>query len=452
MKKKDSYKLEDVFTPCQPACLTYIERINQKRLLDRAFRTPGKQIIIYGHSKVGKTTILNEKIRIEKLKHIKSQCMDGVTINDLIIDAFNKLDIFYTGSREVVESTSISATISAAYLSIKATIKGKIESVEKTSSNRAVDFPVTPQNLAQFIGATGNCWIIEDFHKIEINEKKKMSQIMKVFMDQAADYPTLKIIAIGAVNSAREVVRYDPELRDRISEIEIPLMGVNELKSILTKGQELLNISIDESIINSIVHNSCGLPIVTHDLAYLLCDVNEIQKTYNSNKKFAIPNKTFETAVEEYLNQNSDSYKLIYETATKVTSKRHHDNPLDIINALLDTNNESVTIDELLQQLKRVNPSYKGENILKHTEELTLTTRCEILRYNKDSMSYFFSNPFIKAYFKCMRINSIKSNPITNSDILRVLSSTTLRELESARSVFIQDLGTDDLDFDYDYI
>jgi hypothetical protein len=33
---KKIHKLEEVFTPCQPAHLTYIERQTQKRLLDRA--------------------------------------------------------------------------------------------------------------------------------------------------------------------------------------------------------------------------------------------------------------------------------------------------------------------------------------------------------------------------------------------------------------------------------
>ena len=37
-----------------------------------------------------------------------------------------------------------------------------------------------------------------------------MAQIMKVFMDTAVDYPDVKVVAIGAVDSAREVIKYDP--------------------------------------------------------------------------------------------------------------------------------------------------------------------------------------------------------------------------------------------------
>ena len=43
-------------------------------------------------------------------------------------------------------------------------------------------------------------------------------------MDKSADYPYLKIIALGAVNTGREVVEYDTEMRNRVSEIEVTLM------------------------------------------------------------------------------------------------------------------------------------------------------------------------------------------------------------------------------------
>jgi hypothetical protein len=42
---------------------------------------------------------------------------------------------------------------------------------------------------------------------------------MKVFTDVAADYPAVKIFAIGAVDTARQVIQYDPEMRIRVADI-----------------------------------------------------------------------------------------------------------------------------------------------------------------------------------------------------------------------------------------
>ena len=56
--------------------------------------------------------------------------------------------------------------------------------------------------------------MLEDFHKLPEIERRGLSQVMKIFMDFAADYRSLKTIAIGAVGTAREVVALEPEMRE----------------------------------------------------------------------------------------------------------------------------------------------------------------------------------------------------------------------------------------------
>ena len=56
-------------------------------------------------------------------------------------------------------------------------------------------------------------------------------------MDLADEYEELKIIALGAVGTARQVVEYDPEMRNRIAEIPVELMTEKEIESI-DKGRE----------------------------------------------------------------------------------------------------------------------------------------------------------------------------------------------------------------------
>jgi hypothetical protein len=49
----------------------------------------------------------------------------------------------------------------------------------------------------------------------------------------ADEFRSLKIIAIGAVDTARQVIEYDPEMKNRVSEIHVPLMLKEELKEII---------------------------------------------------------------------------------------------------------------------------------------------------------------------------------------------------------------------------
>lgn len=446
MKKEERriYKLSEIFTPSQPALYTYIERQSVNRRLERALKTPGKQIILYGHSGAGKTTILTNKLRTDNIKHITTRCVQRMNLGDIVRDAFNQLEIYFQSSTEDIETAKIGGTLSASYFGIKASLSGEQSGNLKTTSKRAVELPITPQTLASYLGVSGNCWVIEDFHKIDFSEKTLMAQIMKVFMDSSVEYNNLKIIAIGAVNTAREVVQFDPEMKNRISEIEVPLMNNEDLRDILEVGQNLLNVTIPEAIINKIVAYSCGLAAVTHQLGYLICEINKITKTHDSVKAFEIKKNTFDEVLDEYLAENSDTLKSIFELSTRIIHPRKSENPAEIIKAILMTNKESVTLFEIIDTIKISDKSYKGNNLKKYVDELTLPARSEILRYNEDSMTYYFSNPFIKAYFQCMLRNDVKDVVISTKILLKEFRETLNKELEIARRAFLKDF--DDFD------
>jgi len=439
MKKKKKYELNEVFTPIQPALHTFVERRNVIKRLNRAFATPGKQIVIYGFSGAGKTTLLANKTRTSRIKSITTRCVTGMTLDDLVRDAFNQLEVYYVTTSEENVSGKIGGTLSASYFGIKASISAENSDSGKNSSKRAVDLAITPQTLAKFIGKSGNCWIIEDFHKIDQSEKILMAQIMKVFMDSSVDYPNLRIVAIGAVNSAREVIQFDPEMKTRISEIEVPLMTNEDLRDILLLGQRLLNIKFPESVLDKIVAYSSGLAGVTHQLASLVCEENGVYKTHLSVRSFDIKQSTFDLALDEYLTENSDTYKAIFEVATRIIHNRKSENPVDILKAIILSQKEAVTVSEVVENIKIGDPYYRGNNLRKYLDELTLSHRSEVLRYNKDSMTYYFSNPFIKAYFQCVLRSDLKVEALNTKILLKEFRDTLDKELEIARSSFLKD-------------
>jgi hypothetical protein len=158
------------------------------------------------------------------------------------------LIFIFTERKEDRKDSGLGGELSASYLGIKAALNAKRGEISSSVSKRAVELPINPQSLAKFLGSTENLWIIEDFHKINEEEKEQITQIMKVFMDFSVHFPKLKIIVVGAVNSARDIIQYNQEMRNRISEIEVSLMNYEELFNILLTGQKLLNIKIQETL------------------------------------------------------------------------------------------------------------------------------------------------------------------------------------------------------------
>jgi hypothetical protein len=440
----DKYKLEEVFTPSQPAEATFVDRININKRLQRALRTPGKQIIIYGYSGVGKTTLLFNKLKHHDIKFIKTSCITGMTIQDIIIDAFNQLDIFYTNEKNSTETNTVGGELNASFWLLKAGIKAETKGDTKVSHRRAVELPITPQNLAKYIGSAELCWIIEDFHKIEESHKTQMAQIMKVFMDSSKEYGNLKIIALGAVNSAREVVQFDPEMRSRISEIEVPIMDVDNLKRIIETGEKLLNIEFSETVKNRIATYSSGLPAVTHQLCLLMCELNNIQET--QSKKVKILSTQFNEAMEEYLEENSDSFKSVFEYSTRVIHKRKNENPLDLLNAILEVNKENFTLSEVKEVIQKSHKDYSGNNLKKYLDEFCEPFRSEILRFNENYNTYYFSNPFIKAYIQCVlkKDEFIINKSFKSESFLKEFKVILKQEFLSARQAFIEDFGDGD--------
>lgn len=88
-------RLSKVFTPGTVATLTYVNRIAVENDFEKFIHTPGIQIILYGYSGSGKSTLNENILTKEKLKFIPSRCQSNTTMTDLILDAFDQLNVFY---------------------------------------------------------------------------------------------------------------------------------------------------------------------------------------------------------------------------------------------------------------------------------------------------------------------------------------------------------------------
>ncbi|MCL2098583.1 MAG: hypothetical protein FWH23_07505 [Bacteroidales bacterium] len=421
MAKIPTYKLKEVFTPTLPAFHTYVEREGINYKLDSALEIPGNQVILYGSTGVGKTTLLSNKIKSGKIKCIITRCDGSNTLNDIILDAFNELNIFYTESFEKSSSGKIGGSLGADYFVFKASLSAKKEGTSKSIIKRAVELPIKPRILAKYMGEAKCCWVIEDFHKINKEEKKQMAQIMKIFMDSSVDYPDLKIIATGAVNKARDVVHLDNEMRYRVSEIEVPLMTRRELKGILDKGQELLRIEIPNEVAEQIVYYSGGLPIVIHNLAYHLCKESKILDTCMSKEYFKIPANIFYKAMQEAFSHNSDSFKSKFERATKTIDTKIK--TTEILNALLDLleKEDSASIPDIQESLKKTGKYYEINNLKSILNELCSDKRDKILSFNKEYATYYFSDPYMKAYCLYSLGKSSKKHGLNQSEAIKLI-------------------------------
>lgn len=232
---------------------------------------------------------------------------------------------------------------------------------------------------------------------------------MKLFMDMADECPAVRIIAIGAAGSAREILTCEPEMWNRISEIEVDLMGQPELIQIIKKGKDLLNVSIPESTMQSIVHYSNGLPSVCHQLCLNMCLEAQVMETQVSG--YAFSESDLEGAVQLWLEDAADSLRDVYDRATRTKRRRMYDNCRLIIHALAESNKDGCTHAELLQKIQRTQPRYRPSNLTQYLGKLTSRDRDYVLFYDSASGRYSFSSPMLHAYVRALDSKGYRAMP-----------------------------------------
>ncbi len=392
----NKHPITEVFTPTQSARISFVERDSINTKFVNALQTPGKQIVVYGHSGSGKTTLVENKLCQLYENHLTTRCVSGMTFDQILRDAFDQLGHFYDSTVTSTHSSSISGGIAAEYRSIKAQINVKSSTETTVEQTRLLPPQLTPQRLGQYIGAAKCCWVLDDFHKISNDHKKQLSQTMKAFMDIANDWPALKIIAIGAVDTARQVVEYDAEMNNRVSEIEVPLMSSTELRNILSKGEELLNITITSDVKREILQLSNGLASVCHSLGLGACRALNLVET--ADQKTEIREPELQKAVADYLEDSSDSLKGIFDKALHRKKQGKFDNFRIVIEALSKIPQEGETQGEILQYIRTNHQGYPQSNLIYCLKELQTERRGELVRLDHNSGRYSFANPFYRAY------------------------------------------------------
>ena len=368
-----SYNVHDVFTPSTQAQLNFVDRASVNPQLMDAIFTAGKQLIVYGESGCGKSTLLMNKLRDTYHAYITTRCSKATTYEQLLLDAFDQLNPFYTQGRSRQSNRGISPALQAAFIKVSASLSR----AENEQQSRALPLQLTAQRLAEFLGAQSMCWVVEDFHKLPQEEKVPFAQSLKIFSDVSTEYPDVMIVAIGATDTAREVVEYDPEMSNRVSELHVPPMTSEELSRIIENGQELLNVNLS-AVAEGIVEYSLGMPSTCHQLALSTC----IEKGVTSTQKvrLAFTWRDLDPAMNRWIKDSSDTIqaKLFRALGRRVLGK--FDNCRLILAAVASGPLPGMTFEEILTKIRRDHKDYPEKNLRRYLRELTKDERGQLLK------------------------------------------------------------------------
>lgn len=381
-------KIEDVFTPAKAADINYIDRPGIDSLLSSEMSTPGKQIVVYGHSGSGKTSSVLNLLKKNKYRYIKTHCESSTTFEQLILNAFDALNVFVVSGGSFKRTNTISSKLEAEYRTIKETINTQTSTERCETYTRLLPPQLTPQKLAQFLGEMEVVWLIEDFHKVPHKEKVRIADVIKIFVDNANDYSTSKIICIGACDSAHELIKLDPNLKTRVSEISVDLLKDEEIRKIITHGFKLLNVVPVNSLVEKLVYYSDRLGAFAHQMCMDICKGENIIKT--SYKQRKIGDQSFQYAVNGFIQQHSGTLKNIYDSAIKNELGWY---VLKTFSRTSRTDMDKLSFQMICERVNKGKNKFSKEVIKAKLDEL-MEPPYSIIYYNSDSEQYALSSPF----------------------------------------------------------
>jgi len=386
------FKVREVFTPTQPARKNFIIRDKIDKRVVRSLRTTGTQIVLYGHTGSGKTTLLLNKLESEEYSFVKTNCTSSMSFESLLVNVYRALD------KAVISKETITDGVSGGFKIGFPKIFETNINVSDTNATEITPFSDLDSielSIAQSIGELNYCWVIEDFHKLTVPVKKKLAQLMKVFMDLSDDYPKLKIIALGAKNTAREVIELDEEMQRRVVEIHVPLMLDTEIEKIVTNGCKLLNIKIAKTTINDVIKHSHGVASICHQLSALMCEFVHIDKTVvESESESEFNYDHFNYAVSEYIEQESDTLTSAFQKAFKIQEA------YKVITCLSEISTDGAQFDKIYGFINEHfdDVELDESSLFKILNSLKSISNGSILLYDDNSETYSFRDPFYKIF------------------------------------------------------
>jgi Cdc6-like AAA superfamily ATPase len=228
----------EVFTPSAPIDnqALFAGRDNQLNRLIGAVSQRGQHAILFGERGVGKTSLANVLLKI--LRGSQEQ-LKSVIVNCDTEDRFEQLwcKIFLE--------------------------------LENTQSLDFEQHQINPEFIRLRLQRQikGSAIIIVD-EMDRLRRDASFTALMADTIKTLSDHSTnITLILVGVANAVEELIAEHLSIERALIQIQMPRMSADELTKILRKGLEVLSMTMDPDVVNSIVFLSQGLPNYVHLLA-----------------------------------------------------------------------------------------------------------------------------------------------------------------------------------------
>lgn len=249
---------------------------------EQALRQRGCQVLIYGDTGVGKSSLLTYAAESVGRKAVVVECNDGMDYDGILDHALRKIVKVREVSRTFGAKAELNAEASGSvpYLT---TLKGGIK-LEGGGEREfeVVQLPALDVLIEAMSATDCTLLVLDNFQNVALPVRPKLAQAMEALSDRARSSEAggdIKMVVIGIAQDAETLLVPSVSFGRRVMEIGVPRMPDNEIRKILIGGFRLLGLQVTEDSLDDLVFYSDGFPYFAHMLGL---EIAEAAREQNS--------------------------------------------------------------------------------------------------------------------------------------------------------------------------
>lgn len=233
--------------------------------LENALAERGGQVIVYGDTGVGKSSLVKYASEDMGLQTLTIECLSNKDYGALIEDGIRKL----IDLKEIKRSKtgSMGADIEAgAKVSWLVSLKGKLKShFAENTEFEVVDRPPMDVLVEAMQAADVQLLVLENFQNItDETTRSLIAQTMEFMADRAQQTGNIKVVVVGIARDAATLLSGSGSFTRRTTEVGVPRMPDEEVYEILTRGFSFLDLEFTSEAAQQMIFYSDGFPFFAH--------------------------------------------------------------------------------------------------------------------------------------------------------------------------------------------
>ncbi|WP_192918474.1 ATP-binding protein [Salinigranum salinum] len=274
--------VSDIFPHNSYPEYTYVKREKRdlEENLEDALRMSGSIVSISGPSKSGKSMLVK---RVAKNSHIEQiAIVNGSEIEstgDLWRQALDNLGTPTTTERHSSETDESGNTITGGISTVVSAGADKHSRSAETDTDVKVDSRRGLSKLIEVVDKDKFVLLIDDFHYIKSDVQSDIAEAIKAAAERGIS------ICVALVSYRSEnLEKVNDDLAGRVYNIKLDYWHEHELREIAELGFTVLNVEFSESLIETLVRESAGSPLLMQLLCYSTCLHNDVREPQDEHR------------------------------------------------------------------------------------------------------------------------------------------------------------------------